>query len=647
MLRLTGQRILILLFVSFMCNNLFAQDTIIPELDTTIHPRLDPNNPILDSSRVYFFFNDFEKQGPDFLSYIDTLVTGIQRYDPLSRPDNYFASLGNNGSAHINMVYSPFLKSGFDFGLRSFDKYMFQNDSIHHYWVGKPYTQLYYIMGSKKEQNLHIDHSQNVASWFNVGVRFRYINSPGFYNHQLNDAKNFVFKTRFQTKDSRYMVLANYIHNKLKMEENGGIIYDSVFEDNTETTRKNIVTNLNSAKNTIKENTYAIKQFFKLSKRPRFRIPKTNDTIAQPQRKKISLGNIALSSVYSRITHLYEQDQQDNNGFYMYTYDSLNPTYDSTFISKLENEFSWTNADNAKQQLLTFNFALKYIYAETSIDTIKRFYSQLIPSGEMAFTISDKLKLDFHADVVTGNTYVGNYNLNGKLTFFSKFGDLEYKITNALQDAGRFYIFNYSNNFRWDNDFRKQSYFINSFTYRYKNLQTGFNIINVGSFVFFDTLGFPAQLDEGNGLSILNIHIRKLFRLGNWSFDGRIIYQKASKTEAIRIPEFIGDLSIYYTKDLFKKAAILQVGIDALYNTSYHAYDYMPATRNFYIQNDKEVGNYVYVDVFLNLQIKRARLFLKYINLGSVFKYYNYYSVPSYPMKDDGFRFGVSWMFYD
>jgi hypothetical protein len=187
------------------------------------------------------------------------------------------------------------------------------------------------------------------------------------------------------------MVLANYIHNKLKLEENGGIVYDTVFEDNTETTRKNIATNLTTANNLIKENTYYVKQFFKLSKRHRYRLAaESDDSIRIPDQKKISLGNIALSSVYSRITHLYEQSLQDNNGFYMFTYDSLNPTYDSTFIIKLENEFSWTNADNAKHQLLTFNFAVKHIYAETTIDTIKRFYSQLIPSGEMSFSISDK-----------------------------------------------------------------------------------------------------------------------------------------------------------------------------------------------------------------------------------------------------------------
>ncbi len=148
-------------------------------------------------------------------------------------------------------------------------------------------------------------------------------------------------------------------------------------------------------------------------------------------------------------------------------------------------------------------------------------------------------------------------------------------------------------------------------------------------------------------MTVLNLHLGKVFNVGNFSFDTRIVYQKASKEEAIRIPEFIGDLSIYYTKALFKNASIVQIGIDFLYNTSYKAYAYMPATRSFYVQNNKTIGNYIYADVFLNLQVKRARLFLKYINLMSLFNMYDYYTVPSYPMQDDGIRFGVSWMFYD
>jgi len=595
----------------------------------------------LDSSKVYFFYNNFEKQGPGFLKEIDTSITNIEKYDPLTKPNNYYATLGNTGLASIDMVYKPYLTSGFNFGIHSFDKYLFFNDSIKYYWVGRPYTQLFYIMGAKKEQNLHIDHSQNVASWFNIGLYFRYVNSPGYYINQKADDKNFMLKTRFQTRNYRYMVLANYIHNKVQVEENGGIKYDSVFEQNIITSRDGIEVNLTGAHNRLKENSFYVKQLFKISGKESFN---PADTIKPGKTHKISPGVISYSILLSKFTYLYEDNLKDSS-FYHFTFDTVNPSYDSTYIYKVENQISWTNADITKDQLLTFNFALKYLYVENSIDSVRKIYNQLIPYGKVAFSISRKLKLDFYADYVTGNSYVGDYNLTGKLSYNTKFGNLKYKVTSALQEAGRFYNYYSSNHFKWENNFRKQSFFINTFEYNYKNLQAGVKLINIGSFVYLDTLAIPAQLN--NGLNIINAYVRKLFNAGNWSFDIRIIYQDASNTGAIRLPELIGDLSVYYTKDLFKQAAIIQTGIDAFYNTSYYGYSYMPATRSFYIQNEKEVGDYIYANVFLNLQIKRARLFLKYHNLGFLFKDFSYFTVPSYPMQDGGFRFGISWMFYD
>ncbi len=626
MSKLLNKSQVLLIFLLYLYLPLFSQDSLMNSLD---------------SSKVYFFYNNFEKQGPGFLKEIDTLITNIEKYNPLTKPNNYYATLGNTGLASLDMVYKPYLTSGFNFGIHSFDKYLFFNDSIKYYWVGRPYTQLFYIMGAKKEQNLYVNHSQNVASWFNIGLHFRYVNSPGYYINQKADDKNFVLKTRFQTRNYRYMVLANYIHNKIQVEENGGIKYDSVFEQNIITSRDGIEVNLTGAHNRLKENSFYVKQLFKISGKESFN---PADTTKPDKTHKISPGVISYSILLSKYTYIYEDNLKDSS-FYHFTFDTVNPSYDSTYIYKVENQISWTNADNTKDQLLTFNFALKYLYVENSIDSVKKIYNQLIPYGNVAFSISRKLKLDFYADYVTGNSYVGDYNLTGKLSFNTKFGNLKYKVTSALQEAGRFYNYYSSNHFKWENNFRKQSFFINTFEYNYKNLQAGVKLINIGSFVYLDTLAIPAQLD--NGMNILNAYVRKLFNAGNWSFDTRIIYQDASNTGAIRLPELIGNLSVYYTKDLFKQAAIIQTGIDAFYNTSYYGYSYMPATRNFYIQNEKEVGDYIYANVFLNLQIKRARLFLKYHNLGFLFKDFSYFTVPSYPMQDGGFRFGISWMFYD
>ncbi len=614
-------------FVYLLCSGyLIAQDTTISTLD---------------SSKVYFFHNDFEFGGPEFLKGIDTLITGIQKYDQITKPGNYYSSLGNNGHANISMVYKPTFKSGVDFGNTSaLEKYMFNNDSLNYYWVGKPFTQLNYVMGSKKEQNLFVDHSQNVSSWFNVGLTLRYTNSPGYYPNQETDDKNFAFKTRFQTKNYRYVVLANYLHNKIRLEENGGIKYDSIFEQNIESNRQNFTVNLTTAKNTLKENTYYVKQFFFISKRHRFRLS-TNDSLT-PQRKIIP-GNISLSTLYSRNIQVYQQDSSDNS-FYRNYYDSVNPTYDSTFVSKVENQLSWTNSDNAKRQLLTFNFALKHLYSELTVDTTKTFFNQLIPSAEVKFTVSDILKLYFSGDIVTGNAYAGDFHLKGALLLHTKFGDLSYSLTSALQEPDRFYGYYSSNHFRWSNNLNKQGFFLNTIEYKIKNLHAGVNFFNIGNFVYFDSLAMPAQL--GSNLNVFSAFLRKLINVGNWSFDLRGVYQTTSD-DALRVPELAADISIYFTKDLFKKATILQTGVDVFYNTSYFSYAYMPAIKSFYVQNSVKTGDYFYTNVFLNLQIKRSRIFVKYINLAYLLKDFSYYTVPSYPMQDGGFRFGVSWMFYD
>lgn len=612
----------------FLANHTFSQDSA---------------RSLLDSSKVYFFKNNFEIMGPDFIQEIDTLITNVENYDPPLKPGNYYATLGNPGLAHTSQVYNPSIKSGFNFGMHALDKYRFHNDSIHHYWVGRPYTHVFYIMGPKKEQNLHIDHSQNVASWFNVGLRFRYIYSPGLYLNQVGDDKNFVFKTRFQTRDYRYMVIANYIHNKLKMEENGGIVYDSMFVDNVSPDRKGIPVNLNDANNFFKENNFYVKQYFKLSKRHRFQSDDTTQYTSLIDR--LNPGNISLSTLVSQKTYLYQQTTSDNLGFYQHTYDSINGTYDSTYTFSVENQLSWTNTDNAKQRLMTVNFMIRHLYARHSVDSVEFTYSQFIPTAMLKFQISDVLKLDIFGDIVIGDSYGGDFNLVGKLTLTTRFGNLRYELHNANQSVDRYYHFYRSNHFRWENNFQKQYYFINKASYQYKKFNAGVNVFAVENYVYSDTAGYPAQLN--NNLQVLQLYASKLFNLGNWSLDARLIYQNASDVDGIRVPQLVGDGSIYYTKDLFKQAAILQTGFDLFYNTSYYGYAYMPATRDFHIQNETEIGNYLYANVFLNLQVKRARIFVSYNNLGFLFGDFRYFTVPSYPMKDGGIRFGVSWMFYD
>ena len=113
------------------------------------------------------------------------------------------------------------------------------------------------------------------------------------------------------------------------------------------------------------------------------------------------------------------------------------------------------------------------------------------------------------------------------------------------------------------------------------------------------------------------------------------------------MPDFMARVSIYPTLSLFKNAAVFQPGIDIFYNTAYYASTYMPALRMFYLQDEKKIGNYPYVDIFANLMVKRFRIFVKYSHLNALWSENRYYMIPHYPMQGNAFRWGVSWSFYD
>ena len=92
----------------------------------------------------------------------------------------------------------------------------------------------------------------------------------------------------------------------------------------------------------------------------------------------------------------------------------------------------------------------------------------------------------------------------------------------------------------------------------------------------------------------------------------------------------------------------MQLGFDVRYFTKYSAYGNMPATSMFYLQKeDAEIGNYPYVDVFLNFKVKRTNFVVKYDHVNTDLLSSNYFMALHYPMQRRMLKFGISWTFYD
>jgi hypothetical protein len=98
---------------------------------------------------------------------------------------------------------------------------------------------------------------------------------------------------------------------------------------------------------------------------------------------------------------------------------------------------------------------------------------------------------------------------------------------------------------------------------------------------------------------------------------------------------------------VLKNAARIQVGVSMFYTSAYFANAYMPATAQFYLQDEKKYGNYPFIDFFFNAQVKNVRIFFKVDHLNSGMMGDTYIQTPGNPMNGRAFKIGFSWRFFD
>jgi hypothetical protein len=102
------------------------------------------------------------------------------------------------------------------------------------------------------------------------------------------------------------------------------------------------------------------------------------------------------------------------------------------------------------------------------------------------------------------------------------------------------------------------------------------------NYIYFDTLGLPAQ--HTDGMSVVSLSGTKSFELGvlRSSISGLVQY---STSKAIRLPLFAGSTSTFIHHDIsfpkFEGKLEVEYGFDLRYNTAFYGYAYMPATGAF------------------------------------------------------------------
>lgn len=443
--------------------------------------------PIIDSTAVYYFTGIIENLALGKLHHIDTSLTNIQHSDPNFQKGNYFASLGNIGLPVKSLQFKPDIHEGFDYFNTPLELYTYQNKDVKYYRVWMPFTELYYVMGPQKENNLKVIHTQNIMPGLNFGLNFRFINSPGIYEHQASDNKNLYVSTRYTTKNSRYGLVANYIHDKLIVEENGGIQNDSVFEYSLEVNRALIPVNLQNATNTYKKGSIFINQYFNLGNAPSI----STDTLGiETEKGKFQIGRLTHSFFAERKKYFYAESDSVNISYYS-GFDELisdSITFDSTSVFTIENELLWSNISYDEQpenKSVYVYFGLKHQYIEISDTLQKETINQLIPKAGFSVFLLNSFRLNMDGFYILGDKNKSDYSLKANINQYlgnidKNYGLLKINARISKQSPKWFYNKYHGNYLRWENNFDAEKYLTLKAEYSYKdfNLEVSYNKIS-------------------------------------------------------------------------------------------------------------------------------------------------------------------------
>ncbi len=592
----------------------------------------------------------------------DTVFSLFHRYRLSDRYSSLNATLGNYGLPFYQINFFDRIKDPDKFLYAGFYPFLFVPEKAVFMNTQVPFSEMVWTYGAPREtaeQTFRVRHSQNVNRNLNLGLIFDVIYNLGQYNYQKTDNKTFTFYGSYT--GIKYKAYFSTGINKLNTAENGGIIDKSqlgLYEPREVPVNMG---SLNASKSILKNNNLLLVQ--------RYRV---GGTQAQSDTAKVKATGIAgLSGTFSHIltwetNRRTYTDKAPGSGFYEDTLISSILTRDSLSSRMLRNtiRFDFMTDESKKLRLgvgvglrneLTRYGQIIPSYDANSADTAGWIRNNNVLIGRVFNDIGDKFSWIARGELFLTGFRAGDFSLKGVITkkFGFEKGTALWIINGAMTNTQpSFWLENWgSNNFEWHNNLKKEFRIDVGTTFAYpdRRAEFRFNYAIIDNFTAFNSLALPDQ--HQGGLSVASLNAKKEMQAWKFHLATDILIQKSSNSEILDLPLFTTKTSFFF-EHLFvfketKGDLNTQLGVEVLYHTDYNPYSYMPATGIFFRQEGIKTGNYPFIDVFLNLKLRRTRIFIMYDHLNSGYMGYDYFMIPDYPMNARMLRYGLAWTFYN
>lgn len=573
----------------------------------------------------------------DVLHRPDTALNDFHNLPFLYGRNTFYQDLGVIGTA-VNF-YTPDLQErpltrlGYDV----YTPYAILSEDIKYYDTRSPFSEIFYLQGSRGQQYIRATYSRNINPRWNIGFDFRKFGARRIIGldrraRQVN-SNAFAVYTRYNTKDETYQLLANFTVFDHIVYETGGIRQDA--GDTT------------SPFGGIRENVF-LDNARSFDKRFNYHL----------------FHQVSFLKRGLQFYHIFDATQRFNRYKNVLTAEDDQIFYDSLGLNAekapdypgIDNHTIFHLVDNQlgfKGELGDLSY--RFWYRNRNI-----FYTQEKPrnvlspvenfiGGRVSWDVTDSARAYAEAELSTAEDYLLSIQLQSK---YLKAGLKRLEYTPAL-----FFQQYYGNIFQWNGDsiplqqikvseafatlqFKRNRFFINA---------TGKGQL-IDNYVFLNQDAVREQAEEneqiqvltlsgGAGVNFLNFHLENYL-------DANFISGQNQADTLLNLPPVLNRTRLYYQNRLLK-AALFQLGIDINYRAGYFADKYMPVTQHYYLNRNEFIESYFYTDFFLNMEIQRVVGFAKMTFVDESLFREGYFITPGYTGMPRTFYFGILWRFYD
>lgn len=635
------------------------------------------------------------------------LPTGLQCNDPLSTIEQYsFINLGAIGQVHQPMFYNQSLKQSCL--LASPDPLPYYRQQMHlmrFFQSQTPYTSLGYSNSLDKDYQINIVHTQNIKPRWNIALLYDLVSREGLYTSSGLTDHYLDLTTNYYSKDARYQLQAAMTYNRIRHDENGGVLNDTTCWDysresgvpvnmyNAQNQWRDIELHIHQSLNTVRQfdlvhehtvtdtiydtipqirdtsSTDSLSAPFTI--KPRAKTNTVYDTTHAPRPSTFNTGVFALDVHYARHRRIFT-DNQATSWFYNYASNqqfinsASHQYFDSTAHRQLSTEVYWTNDAHMQHRYsnpVVLTGGIKHQYDElcfadpdTKINELN-----LIQFARARLHVGPFL-LEGNAEETNGPRRLGDYRLDGTLSI--DLGASNFSVS-ALSEAQSPPLIFYHNVgcYSWNNDdYKKTKQQRLAAEYNYRTPDSSTSIFRlpllafkVASTVISDNIWFDSQMQptQSNATAmLLQADLCAHLQLGWFNLRTRQMLQRSGDNNVVRIPLFASKNSIFADFNMFRGAMRTQIGVDARYHTKYYCDAWNPVLGAFYRQDEVEIGDYLVADLWITLQVKRATIYLRASHLNAPIEQLAglepaYFCMPHYPYENFTLYWGIIWRFFD